>query len=216
MNDFPYKTEFPVENLSTYRKGGYHPVHIGDRFKNNRYRVIHKLGYGSYSTVWLAKDETLVPSYHFSTQADIPLYFALTNDQYARLSRFVALKIVTAESGIETRERRVLRLLTRHTAAGTNIADSDSNGAEYVVRMLDEFTHTGPNGTHACLVLDVLGPDCPTVCEDFPDGRMDGNIAKRVSMQMLKGLAFMHRCGIGHGGMGISSFATSIIFSLLL
>ncbi|CEO58553.1 Putative Complex: human SRPK2 bound unphosphorylated (Precursor) [Penicillium brasilianum] len=45
-----------VERLENYRQGGYHPVQIGDYF-HSRYRVIHKLGYGSYSTTWLARDE---------------------------------------------------------------------------------------------------------------------------------------------------------------
>lgn len=47
-----------VENLERYREGGYHPTRLGDEFSHGRYRVIHKLGYGSYSTVWLAKDHT--------------------------------------------------------------------------------------------------------------------------------------------------------------
>ncbi|OJJ45152.1 hypothetical protein ASPZODRAFT_134565 [Penicilliopsis zonata CBS 506.65] len=45
-----------VEKLERYRAGGYHPVAIGDRF-HNRYRVVQKLGHGSYSTIWLAQDE---------------------------------------------------------------------------------------------------------------------------------------------------------------
>lgn len=45
-----------VERLENYRPGGYHPVQIGDHF-HSRYRVVHKLGYGSYSTTWLARDE---------------------------------------------------------------------------------------------------------------------------------------------------------------
>ncbi|PYI33392.1 protein kinase [Aspergillus indologenus CBS 114.80] len=36
--------------------GGYHPVTIGDCL-HDRYRVIHKLGHGTYSTIWLARDE---------------------------------------------------------------------------------------------------------------------------------------------------------------
>lgn len=36
-----------VERLENYRLGGYHPVQIGDRF-HGRYRILHKLSYGSY------------------------------------------------------------------------------------------------------------------------------------------------------------------------
>ncbi|KAG5964010.1 hypothetical protein E4U56_002513 [Claviceps arundinis] len=45
-----------VENINRYRLGGYHPIHIDDRL-NERYRIVDKLGHGSFSTVWLAVDE---------------------------------------------------------------------------------------------------------------------------------------------------------------
>ena len=44
-----------LESPNEYQPGGYHPVHLGDIYCE-RYRVINKLGFGSYSTVWLARD----------------------------------------------------------------------------------------------------------------------------------------------------------------
>ena len=44
------------EDLEDYRPGGYHPVSIGDEFNNSRYVVVRKLGWGHFSTVWLARD----------------------------------------------------------------------------------------------------------------------------------------------------------------
>lgn len=46
-----------AEPLTRYRKGGYHPTHIGDVLKDGRYKITHKLGWGGYATVWLAKDQ---------------------------------------------------------------------------------------------------------------------------------------------------------------
>lgn len=41
-----------TENREEYRKRGFHPVHIGDRFGiAGRFRVIHKLGRGGLATV---------------------------------------------------------------------------------------------------------------------------------------------------------------------
>jgi serine/threonine-protein kinase SRPK3 len=45
-----------VERLERYRPGGYHPVLIGDSL-HDRYHIVHKLGFGSYSTTWLARDQ---------------------------------------------------------------------------------------------------------------------------------------------------------------
>eukprot|EP01018_Ginkgo_biloba_P029854 Gb_06992 [translate_table: standard] len=49
-------TESEDEGTDDYRKGGYHAVRLGDSFKNGRYIVQRKLGWGHFSTVWLAWD----------------------------------------------------------------------------------------------------------------------------------------------------------------
>ncbi|XP_022751543.1 SRSF protein kinase 1-like [Durio zibethinus] len=44
------------EGIDSYRKGGYHAVRIGDPFAGGRYIAQRKLGWGQFSTVWLAYD----------------------------------------------------------------------------------------------------------------------------------------------------------------
>ena len=48
------------EDWEDYVQGGYHPVKIGDAFSDGRYIVVRKLGWGHFSTVWLAKDTKCV------------------------------------------------------------------------------------------------------------------------------------------------------------
>lgn len=44
------------ENKEDYKKGGYHPAYIGESYKEGRYVLVRKLGWGHFSTVWLARD----------------------------------------------------------------------------------------------------------------------------------------------------------------
>ena len=54
--DFYFSPE-EAEAVESYQPGGYHPVHLGDRYNGQGlYKILHKLGFGSYATVWLAKD----------------------------------------------------------------------------------------------------------------------------------------------------------------
>ena len=57
---YQIRTLWGEEQLSRYEPGGYHPVHLGDLFKDGRYRIVDKLGFGGFSTVWLARDSQYV------------------------------------------------------------------------------------------------------------------------------------------------------------
>jgi serine/threonine-protein kinase SRPK3 len=51
-----YICDIDAEPLHRYRIGGYHPIALRDLLKDGRYKILHKLGWGGYSTVWAAKD----------------------------------------------------------------------------------------------------------------------------------------------------------------
>ena len=58
IQDLDYFFDESIEFEGDYGPGKLHPVHLGDTFANSRYKVIRKLGAGSFSTVWLAHDRT--------------------------------------------------------------------------------------------------------------------------------------------------------------
>lgn len=80
-----YRLIEDVEDLDRYHPGGYHPLQVGDALDNARYRVIDKLGYGGYSTIWLAQD--------------------------LRKARYVAVKVITADASGYTQEARLISSL---------------------------------------------------------------------------------------------------------
>ena len=45
-----------VEEIENYCPGGFHPINIEDEIEG-RYKVVHKLGNGGFSAVWLARDK---------------------------------------------------------------------------------------------------------------------------------------------------------------
>ncbi|KAG6049479.1 hypothetical protein E4U33_000855, partial [Claviceps sp. LM78 group G4] len=51
-----YSGGIDAESLHRYEPGGYHPVALGDVMKNGRYKILHKLGWGSFATTWAARD----------------------------------------------------------------------------------------------------------------------------------------------------------------
>lgn len=76
---------------------------------------------------------------------------------------------------------------------------------KHTVRMLDDFDLKGPNGSHKCLVYELLGPNiADTIDAHFPDGRLPGKLAKFIAKQSLIGLDRLHQFNIGHGGKALS------------
>ncbi|KAK3740601.1 hypothetical protein QZH41_009719, partial [Actinostola sp. cb2023] len=155
------------EDPNDYCKGGYHPVQLGDLF-NNRYSVIRKLGWGHFSTVWLAWD---------------------TTDQ-----KFVALKIVKSQSHYtETAIDEMKLLRTVHTA------DPNHHGHRHVVQLTDDFKIVGINGSHICMVFEVLGHNLLKLIIKSNYRGIPIKLVKSIVCQTLKGLDYLHtKCKIIH------------------
>lgn len=56
-NNKQYLARAPAEHLDLYEVPGLYPVHVDDCFKDGRYEIWNKLGWGGFSTVWLAHDK---------------------------------------------------------------------------------------------------------------------------------------------------------------
>lgn len=62
VNENDYNIPFPVETIAEYGEGGLYPIDIGDKFQDERYEIVNKLGVGGYSTVWAARDHVQASS----------------------------------------------------------------------------------------------------------------------------------------------------------
>jgi len=56
VNRNEYSVGLPAEEFDEHVPGGYHPIRLHDTLDDGRYEIAHKLGFGSFATVWLARD----------------------------------------------------------------------------------------------------------------------------------------------------------------
>ncbi|KAF8970970.1 hypothetical protein BDZ97DRAFT_1901936 [Flammula alnicola] len=123
----PHSSGFPEEDLrqAGINNPGYFLARLGGRFV-----IVRKLGWGQYSSVWLAKDK--------------------------KDDRFVALKILTCEvtsvlgkTGNDKRSDE-LCMLQKITAARPEHRDFKHN-----ITLYNSFEFHGPHGKHLC-ILDYI------------------------------------------------------------
>ncbi|KAF5554073.1 CMGC SRPK kinase [Fusarium napiforme] len=77
--------------------------------------------------------------------------------------------------------------------------------------MLDHFTFVGPNGSHDCFVLELVGPNVADIVErHLKDFRLPSNTARLFSRQILQGLDFLSASNIGHGDIHTRNLALTI------
>ncbi|KAK5164960.1 uncharacterized protein LTR77_009625 [Saxophila tyrrhenica] len=168
-----------IEDIEKYRPGGFHPVHLGDTF-HGKYKVLHKLGAGGFSTTWLARD--------------------------AVEERYVALKILRSD---ETARRNELDMLRRLAELQTNhpgkkhirtLVDHFSihgpNG-EHICLVTEV---AGPS------LRDVYSAQNPSGC-GYGQGsrRLRADIAQTILNQIAQTVDSLHSHRICHGDLTLSN-----------
>jgi DNA-directed RNA polymerase subunit K/omega len=76
------------EGMEDYKVGGYHPVHVGEVYLH-RYLIMQKLGWGHFSTVWLAKDLKYSTFVAIKIQKSAQHYLEAAYDEVEILSRVI-------------------------------------------------------------------------------------------------------------------------------
>ncbi|EEY19442.1 serine/threonine-protein kinase SKY1 [Verticillium alfalfae VaMs.102] len=163
----------PCEWIEDYRPGGYHPVHLGDIFKDGQYQVIRKLGDGSYSTVWLARDLSR--------------------------RRYVAMKILVSDVSASTFEVHILRQINdvaraqgaRHV---TQLLDEFEHSGPNGIHKCLVFEPMGPSVNSMVEELPQFNPRKWGMKVRYPP-----QMARSILKQSLQGLEFLHGHGIAHG-----------------
>ncbi|CAK7242259.1 MAG: hypothetical protein STHCBS139747_003741 [Sporothrix thermara] len=186
-----YRWIYGTERPDSYVSGGFHPVCIGDVLKQ-RYRIVDKLGYGGYSTVWLAYD--------------------------GAAGEYVALKIGIAaprKRGMDVVASEVQAIKELQGggadagigAAGDAQKGRSSNSLQHPGRrllptVLDTFQLVGPNGTHTCYTTAPARDNLRSAVENrlFPLP-----VARALAGGLAQAVAYLHSRGYVHGDLHLQN-----------
>ncbi|KAI1912232.1 hypothetical protein LOZ61_003394 [Ophidiomyces ophidiicola] len=164
------------QTLSFYFKKKYYPVKIGQIF-NNRYRLIAKLGYGAYSTVWLSWD--------------------------GRASEYISLKVSVRVNNAETcpvfNEVNMLRRLREFEEKEEAKYGDKHIGLPYI-RLANEIFETESQfGQHYCMAFKSQGSSLRTLQELIPTSRMPRSMTKCFIHRLLFVMNWLHvTCNVAH------------------
>lgn len=176
-------TESDDEGADGYRKGGYHPVAVGEMY-NGRYHVIAKLGWGHFSTVWLCQDMTYQRFVAMKVQKSAPHYTEAAYDEIELLAE--AAKRGAEPAWQATQTGPLQGLFPQPNFTG-------------VVTLIDYFEHYGVNGKHVCMVFETMGPNVLALIKRYNFKGIPLDIVRKVATHTLIGLDYLHRvCGIIH------------------
>lgn len=149
------------EGQAGYRVGGYHPVSIGDTI-GHKWKVLQKLGWGHFSTVWLGTP----------------------NDGVDK----VALKIQKSSENYTEAAHDEIDLLRACEAS----QDTQYLGKRFVTRLLDVGTQSGPHGEHVVMAFEVLGDNLLALLDTLGSSRLPLKVVRKITWQVCAGLHFLH------------------------
>ncbi|KAL7278327.1 hypothetical protein ACG7TL_008303 [Trametes sanguinea] len=162
--------EEPLKDYAPDRNG-YLPVAIDDVL-GTRYRIVRKLGWGTYSTVWIAQDQSNLAMVHFIDQTS-----GVATDAQGRLKELELMRHIRDQS-------------PQHP------------GHSHVVQLVDNFYQEGPHGRHLCLVMEPLLQDLRALSLRFKHRIFPSYFIRLLARQAVLGLQYLHEeCNIVHTGL---------------
>ncbi|KAJ2843940.1 hypothetical protein IWW36_005371, partial [Coemansia brasiliensis] len=201
-DDYEEEPEMEEEDIEDYRKGGYHPVKIGDSFKNKRYKVVRKLGWGHFSTVWLAYDHEkdihvalkIVKSAAHYTEAaldEIELCTRTVSVREPHVGREYVAKMLDSFEHSGQNGRHVCMVFE---VLGENLLSLLRNARRYST--LRDMTYTKPEGSNGdCNTRGSSTEPQHSSASDESARPSDGlpiPLVKQISRQIIAGLAYLH------------------------
>jgi serine/threonine-protein kinase SRPK3 len=110
-------------------------------------------------------------------------------------SEFIALKVLSAECYGAEKDLFEREILT-HLKNG----NPKQVGYDQICHLVDDFEHKGPNGTHVCLVFELIGETLRSFGAWFPESMIPESVMRRFTIQLLLALDYAHDHNVIHTG----------------
>lgn len=84
----------------------------------------------------------------------------------------------------------------------THLRDGDRGqpGYRFVCHLVDDFEHQGPNGTHVCLVFELMGETLRSFGAWFKESMIPHWVMRKFTIELLAALDFVHDHNVIHTG----------------
>ena len=206
LNDL--EEEEDIEDSEDYRYGGYHDVKIGEKF-NKKYIVKSKLGWGHFSTVWLAEwDDSNISNNNSNNSNNISNTNSNTCDTSTISTEMKDMKIEneTERNTKQIGALKVVKSAQKYTETARDeieilrtISENDPERKCYCLHLLDSFQHRGLNGIHMCILTEVGGSNLLSLIRLYHYNGIPVDITKEITKQVLIALDYLHtKCSLIH------------------
>jgi len=180
------------EGLEDYKIDGYHPVHIGEILLE-RYVIMQKLGFGHFSTAWLALDSKYGNYVCIKIQKSENRYIYAAYDEVEILQEL-------SKHYYDKEWIKSLEEYYKDEPEKLNTIHKKENS--HVVQLLNSFIYYGQNGKHFCMVFEVMGVTLLEIIKKYNYKGIPIPLVRTITKQILIGLDFLHRiCHIIHTDM---------------
>lgn len=146
--------------------------------------ILQKLGWGHFSTVWLAKDLHYDSFVAIKIQKSAQQYLEAAFDEVEILEQ-VSTKWKTKE--------------WQHSFKSYEKTEEVNSDSCYCIQLLNSFVHSGPNGKHFAMVFEILGVTLLEIIKRYNYKGVPLPLVRIITRQILIGLDYLHRiCHIIH------------------